>query len=663
MSAASGSKTAKKSEAKAKGKGKGKAQTSTAIVLKSVTSLIKSKETYSGNDPMDQYLTKMEYYTPQWWPTGETFKCMPAEFAVAKFNQMVLYKDYDKTWSKMIRKHIGSPPSIMFPAAKFLANNYNALAQYAGFGDDVNATRKLSYFLDVAGAGIMGAAREHFQAMDNDPIFPRKANAKKPSDMATPIALTVQRILEVLQSEESFVKKTRDKPKSWSNETELKDRTTLTEAQAALRLLDKFPELFIETGSKKDGKKTGVAYVAGHSVDDWYRALLLFRCFMLRRKGNMIKNLVEPTMPKLIQGGATTYVPHLVNRRVLRYLEENSFPSLQKEPKELLAKDSAEKPNDEQSDDDSDDDTDDDSDDDSDDGKKQADEEDGEQSSDGEPDNGKEQANVEADKEGEDATDQEDEDMADQENEDAADQEDEDMADQEDEDAADQEDEDVADQEDEDAADQEDEDAADQENEDMADQENEETANDEEPADAEGQASDKKQARNEEEPVNRKGKGKGKERAMDQERSSGSTSKDATGLPEFGYRGQTSSSSSDPAFANDKFADGYAKEIRHMFGFIYDNEETEHLSHPHWSTLDNMVDNHERIKWAIDLVKSTQQSNNDNNKRKGTKTGNAGGNEDGDDDVQIILGEGDTANNPHVIQDDNDAFGLDMDMS
>lgn len=77
----------------------------------------------------------------------------------------------------------------------------------------------------------------------------------------------------------------------WHEDGIPKNAILYTEAQVALRLPHRYPRLFVE--SEDDPK------CLGHSIDNWYRALLLLRAFIARRKENMIPNLAYPTLPYL----------------------------------------------------------------------------------------------------------------------------------------------------------------------------------------------------------------------------------------------------------------------------------------------------------------------------------------------------------------------------
>ncbi|KAI8944405.1 hypothetical protein F4801DRAFT_599856 [Xylaria longipes] len=122
-----------------------------------------------------------------------------------------------------------------------------------------------------------------------------------------------------------------------------------------------------------------------------------------------------------------------------------------------------------------------------------------------------------------------------------------------------------------------------------------------------------------------------------------------------------------------QFHGEYLKEIRTMRQFVDGHNLIENLCHGHWDTLEGTEDNHQRVRWAIDLVKGTRQSDHAN--------GNNNGN-DGDDDVEMLpregdnpgnlfilnnnsnfpVYEGDTVEDPCVIDDDAE-FSFDMGLS
>ncbi|RYC53642.1 hypothetical protein CHU98_g12567 [Xylaria longipes] len=93
-----------------------------------------------------------------------------------------------------------------------------------------------------------------------------------------------------------------------------------------------------------------------------------------------------------------------------------------------------------------------------------------------------------------------------------------------------------------------------------------------------------------------------------------------------------------------QFHGEYLKEIRTMRQFVDGHNLIENLCHGHWDTLEGTEDNHQRVRWAIDLVKGTRQSDHAN--------GNNNGN-DGDDDVEMLPREGDNPGNLFILNNNS----------
>ncbi|XXG99542.1 hypothetical protein Hte_005881 [Hypoxylon texense] len=257
---------------------------------------------YDGNENLEVVLANGSYGRPFWWPDQP-----PATFSRvahdrnAPLSQPGDIREYKQYWS-LYANHdkVEDIPSRIWE--RKIHDTLMALAPYCGFGGGTGID-KVVYFLDTAGyfahallvaADIFGPVRSYLQQAYRS----EGDRGKKQSVVTTPTVFN--NILSVHRGEvpgwEEWVSSARNQsdhrcepPTALTRCLEAGGKVHYTTAwtwavmAGCLRLLERYPALFVETSAGSQDVFAVTPILLGHSGEDWHRAIVLWRWFSKRR--------------------------------------------------------------------------------------------------------------------------------------------------------------------------------------------------------------------------------------------------------------------------------------------------------------------------------------------------------------------------------------------